>query len=137
MRVASYSKIFQSTTRSRKMTFCEVVQKFSYAHSEFTIKNLFKNRKKFGLTELDVAVFLYLVSLSRRRIFINLTTAKLADDINVTYSRVAHSIKRLNELNLCKRIDYRDARGFIIHPDVINNGDDKKRAFKFMLWDKK
>jgi predicted transcriptional regulator len=113
----------------------EVVQKFSYVHSEFTIKNLFKNRKDFGLTELDVAVFLYLLSLSRRRIFINLTTAKLAEEINVTYSRVAHSIKILKQLNLCKRIEYKGSKGFIIHPDIINNGDDKKRAFKFMLWD--
>jgi len=118
------------------MPFSEVVQKFSYAHSEFTVKNLFKNRKDFGLTELDVAVFLYLLSLSRRRIFINLTTAKLAEEINVNYSRVAHSIKRLKELNLCKRIQYKEHYGFIIHPDIINNGDDKKRAFKFTLWDR-
>jgi predicted transcriptional regulator len=112
------------------------VQKFSYVHSEFTVRNLFKNRKDFGLTELDVAVFLYLLSLSRRRIFINLTTAKLAEEINVSYSRVAHSIKILKQLNLCKRIQYKETNGFIIHPDIINNGDDKKRAFKFMLWDK-
>lgn len=112
------------------------VQKFSYVYSEFTVKNLFKNRKDFGLTELDVAVFLYLLSLSRRRVFINLTTAKLAEEINVSYSRVAHSIKILKQLNLCKRIQYKETNGFIIHPEIINNGDDKKRAFKFMLWDR-
>ena len=110
--------------------------KFSFKYSEFAVKNVFKNRKEFGLTELDVAVFLYLLSLSRRRVFIVLTTAKLAEDINVTYSRVAHSIKRLKQLNLCKRIYHQGEKAFIIHPEIINNGDDKKRAFKFMLWDK-
>jgi predicted transcriptional regulator len=108
--------------------------KFSYAHSEFTVKDLTANRKELGVTDFDVMVFLYLLHLSRRRVFIKLTTAQLAEQINANYSRVAHSIKTFKSLNLCKRIQYGDHKGFIIHPEIINNGDDKKKAFKFKLW---
>jgi predicted transcriptional regulator len=112
------------------------VEKFSYKHSEFTIKNLIARKKDFGVTDFDVMILLYLLMLSRRRVFIKLTTAELAEALNLNYSRVAHSIKTLKQLNLCKRIHYQSEKGFIIHPEIINNGDDKKRAFKFMLWDK-
>ena len=98
--------------------------------------NLVANRKNFALADSDLLVFFYLVMLSRRRVFIKLTTSELAEKINMSHSKVLHSIKALKTLNLCKRIQYKEHKGFIIHPEIINNGDDKKRAFKFMLWDR-
>jgi predicted transcriptional regulator len=112
------------------------VQKFSYRHSEFTITNLIAQRKNFGLSSFDLSLFLYLVNLSRRRILIKLTTAELAESIKASPVKVSQSMKAFKTLNLCKYIEYKDEKGFIIHPDIINNGDDKKRAFKFMLWDR-
>jgi DNA-binding transcriptional ArsR family regulator len=112
------------------------VEKFSYAHSEFMFANLVANRKNFALADSDLLVFFYLVMLSRRRIFINLTTSELAEKINMSQVKVSQSLKALKTLNLCKRIQHGEYKGFIIHPEIINNGDDKKRAFKFMLWDR-
>lgn len=91
-------------------------------------------RKELGLTEFDLMIFFHLVLLSRRRIFVNLTTAQLAEEINASYSRVAHSIKTFRRLDLCKRIEYKSIKGFVIHPEIINNGDDKKKSFKYKLW---
>ena len=110
-------------------------EKFSYAHSEFAIRNLFRRHKDLGLSGYDLAVFYYLALLSRRRVFIKLTTSELAEQIGLSQVKVSQSLKALKTLNLCKRIQYKEHKGFIIHPDIINNGDDKKRAFKFMLWD--
>lgn len=110
------------------------IDKFSYAHSEIQVKNFLSKRKELGVTDFDVMVFLYLLHFSRRRVFIKLTTAQLAEEINANYSRVTHSIRKLKTLNLCKRIEYSGHKGFIIHPEIINNGDDRKKAFKFKLW---
>lgn len=96
-----------------------------------------KKRRELGITEFDVMVFFHLVLLSRRRLFVNLTTAQLAEQINGNYSRVAHSIKMLKSLNLCKRIEYKGMKGFIVSPEIINNGDDRKKSFKYVLWNKK
>lgn len=110
-------------------------EKFSYAHSEFAIRNLFLRHKELGLSGYDLAVFYYLALLSRRRVFIKLTTSELAEQIGLSQVKVSQSLKTLKTLNLCKRIQYREYKGLIIHPEIINNGDDRKRAFKFMLWD--
>ena len=110
-------------------------EKFSFAHSEFMFANLVANRKSFGLADSDLLVFFYLVMLSRRRVFIKLTTSELAEKMKMSQVKASQAIKALKTLNLCKRIQYKEHKGFIIHPDIINNGDDKKRAFKFMLWD--
>lgn len=118
------------------MTDFQVSEKFSYAHSESIVRNLFKTRKELGVTDFDMMILLHLINLSRRRVFVKLTTAQLAEEINANYSRVAHSIKTFKSLNLCKRVEYKDNKGFIVNPEIINNGDDKKKAFKIMLWNK-
>jgi predicted transcriptional regulator len=116
------------------MLFLDPTEGFSYKRSELTLKNLMEKRKELGLTEFDVMIFFYLVLLSRRRMLVILTTAQLAEEMNGSYSRVAHSIKTFKKLNLCKRIEYKALKGFIVNPAIINNGDDKKKSFKYKLW---
>lgn len=65
-----------------------------------------------------------------------MTTAELAKSIKASPAKVSQSVKAFKMLNLCKYIQYKEEKGFIVHPEIVNNGDDKKRAFKFMLWDK-
>lgn len=110
---------------------------FSYANSESIIRRTFIYRKNFGLSLFDVSLFLYLTTLSRRRVFIKMTTAELAEDIQEPVQKVRHSLKALHSLNLCKRVKYSIHSGIMVNPEIINNGPKSRQAFKFKLWDEK
>lgn len=109
-------------------------QKMITMISEAAYKNMFVHRKKHSLSLFDVALFGYLCFLSRTRIFIKKTTAQLAEDISEPYSKVAKSIQMLHKLDLLRRVTYKDDKGIMISPDLINNGDDRSKSFKFKLW---
>lgn len=109
-------------------------ERFSYQRSELVLRNLLAKQKELGLTAFDLSIFFYLVLLSRRRVFLKVTIGELAEEINASPVKVSKSLKVLIALNLCKGIDYGRHKGFIVNPEIINNGDDKKKAFKFRLW---
>jgi hypothetical protein len=104
--------------------------------SESYYKNIFVNRKEHSLSLFDVALFGYLCFLSRTRIFIQMTVAELAEDIHEPYSKVAKSIQVFNKLDFIRRVQYKENKGLMISPFMINNGDDKSKRFKHVLWDK-
>lgn len=112
-----------------------LIQDFSFVHSESTLKRILIQRKNLGLSLFDVMLFFYLVILSRRRIFIKMTTAELAEDIQEPVQKVRASLKALHSLNLCKRVKYSIHSGIMINPEIINNGPKSRQAFKFKLWD--
>ena len=109
-------------------------QKMTTTISETAYKNMFVHRKKHSLSLFDVALFGYLCFLSRTRIFIKKTTAELAEDISEPYSKVAKSIQMLHRIDFLRRVKYKDDKGIMISPDLINNGDDKTKSFKLKLW---
>jgi len=109
-------------------------QKMITMISEAAYKNMFVHRKKHSLSLFDVALFGYLCFLSRTRVFIKKTTAQLAEDISEPYSKVAKSIQMLNKLDLLRRVTYKKDKGIMVSPDLINNGDDRTKAFKYRLW---
>ena len=102
--------------------------------AETYYKNIFVHRKEHLLSLFDVALFGYLCFLSRTRIFIQLTVAELAEDICEPYSKVAKSIQVFARLDLIRRVKYKDNKGLMISPFMINNGDDKSKRFKYVLW---
>lgn len=102
--------------------------------AESVYKRAFCNRKAYGLSLFDSALFGYLVFLSRTRFVIPFTTAELADDIKEPYSKVAQSVKKLGEAGLLKKVKIADTRGFMITPEIINNGDNKTKHRKINLW---
>ena len=83
----------------------------------------------------DVALFGLLVYFSRTRIFIKLTTAQLAEEICEPYSKVSKSIKALSAINVVRKVAYKENKGIMVSPEIINNGDNKTRAFRWMLWE--
>ena len=103
--------------------------------SEALYKNVFVHRKKHSLSLFDVALFGLLVYFSRTRIFIKLTTAQLAEEICEPYSKVAKSIKALSAINVVRKVAYKENKGIMISPEIINNGDDKTKAFRQILWE--
>lgn len=111
------------------------IQKTTTFIAELTYKNTFICRKKHSLSLFDMALFGYLCFLSRTRIFIQKTVAELAEDICEPYSKVAKSIQTLSKLDLLRKIVYKESKGIMISPDLINNGSDKIKAFKYKLWD--
>jgi len=104
--------------------------------SESYYKNIFVNRKEHSLSLFDVALFGYLCFLSRTRVFIQMTVSELAEDIHEPYSKVAKSIQVFTKLDFIRRVQYKENKGLMISPFIINNGDDKSKRFKHVLWDK-
>lgn len=104
--------------------------------AEAYYKNILVYRKQHSLSLFDVALFGYLCFLSRTRVFIQMTISELAEDICEPYSKVAKSIQRFIELDFVRKLQYRDNRGLMISPFIINNGDDKSKRFKYVLWEK-
>jgi hypothetical protein len=102
---------------------------------QFFYKSLLINRKKFNLSLFDLALFGYLFYLSRTRVFIKITIAGLAEDIQEPYSKVAKSIQVFTDLDLIRKVQYKDNKGIMLSPHIINNGSDAKKAFKFKLWE--
>jgi hypothetical protein len=102
--------------------------------AESAYKNAFVHRRKHSLSLFDIALFGYLCFLSRTRVFIKKTTAQLAEDISEPYSKVAKSIQMLHRLDLLRRVTCDNDKGIMISPDLINNGSDKTKAFKFKIW---
>lgn len=102
--------------------------------AETCYKSIFIHRKEHSLSLFDVALFGYLCFLSRTRIFIQMTVAELAEDICEPYSKVAKSIQVFTKLDFIRRVKYKENKGLMISPFVINNGDDKSKRFKHVLW---
>ena len=103
--------------------------------SEALYKNVLIHRKTHSLSTFDVMLFGFLVYLSRTRVFIKLTIAQLAEEICEPYSKVAKSIKSLSAINVVRKVAYKENKGIMISPEIINNGDNKTRAFRWMLWE--
>jgi hypothetical protein len=112
------------------------LQTMEKKNSESCYKNMFINRKEHSLSLFDVALFGYLCFLSRTRIFIQMTVAELAEDIHEPYSKVAKSIQVFTKLDFIRRVQYKESRGLMISPFMINNGDDKSKRFKYVLWER-
>jgi hypothetical protein len=102
--------------------------------SETLYKNVLINRKTYSLSTFDVMLFGFLIYLSRTRVFIQLTTSQLAEEICEPYSKVSKSIKALGDINLVRKVAYKEKRGIMVSPEIINNGTNKIRAFKVKLW---
>ena len=102
--------------------------------SDYMYRNLFINRKKMKLTAFDLSLFGYLLYLSRTRIFIKITTARLSEDIHEPYLKVLTSLKKFIQLDLLRRIKFKNDSGIMITPLFINNGDIKRKTFKVKLW---
>jgi hypothetical protein len=98
-------------------------------------KLLLINRKRFSLSLFDLTLFGYLFHLSRSRVFIKTTIAELAEDIQEPYSKVAKSIQTFTNLDLMRKVQYKDDKGIMISPHVINNGNNEKKSFKLKLWE--
>ncbi|MGA0790782.1 MAG: hypothetical protein ACO3O8_04630 [Pelagibacteraceae bacterium] len=93
------------------------------------------NRKAFNLSLFDLALFGYLFHLSRSRVFIKTTISELAEDIQEPYSKVAKSIQTFIDLDLVRKVQYKDDKGIMISPRAINNGSNEKKSFKLKLWE--
>ena len=103
--------------------------------SEALYKNVLIHRKTHSLSTFDVMLFGFLIYLSRTRIFIKLTTAQLAEEICEPYAKVSKSIQSLRAINLVRKVAYKENKGIMISPEIINNGDDKTKAFRQILWE--
>ena len=100
-------------------------------------KYLVINRKKLNVSLFDLTLFGYLFYLSRTKVFIKTTTAELAENIQEPYSKAAKSIQVFTNLDLIRRVQYKNDKGIMLSPHVINNGDEKKKAFKYKLWEER
>ena len=114
--------------------YCDSFALELFTSTQDFYKYLLINRKRFNLSLFDLTLFGYLFHLSRSRVFIKTTIAELAEDIQEPYSKVAKSIQMLHKLDLLRRITYKKDKGIMISPDLVNNGDDRTKAFKYRLW---
>ena len=115
--------------------YCDSFALELFTSTQDFYKYLLIKRKTFNLSLFDLTLFGYLFHLSRSRVFIKTTIAGLAEDIQEPYSKVAKSIQIFINLDLMRKVQYRDDKGIMISPHAINNGSNEKKSFKLKLWE--
>jgi len=103
-------------------------------HGEIELKLAFIGRARNSLTLYDYAILSYLFILSRRRFFVRGDDHSFAEMMNEDRRKITKTINKLARLNYVRRLIHKDTPGFIVNPDLINNGNSQKQAFKIKLW---
>lgn len=101
---------------------------------EIHVKNLFKYRKKTGLSPMDLAVLMLLITASRRRIIITESMIQLSEELAIGYSQLARCILQLRRMNYIHKITYKSHTGLIVNPMFVNAGNYNRRKLKVELW---
>ena len=101
---------------------------------EQRITGVFHNRKKLGLSPLDLAVLLYFVSLSNRRILITESQAFLSENLGINLSQLQRCMLQLRCMNYIHKTTYRKQTGIIVNPAFVGCGDLRRKQVKAELW---